>query len=148
MLCSFGSIWMIRLVHLSWDQCHFIQGRLRSWLQGRQAGWFRRWIAVCEGGTVGAAVGFAEGTAECEGIRLYTGVRTRLATKIVLVTRIWDEYCRLMLSNIDIILLKTCDIDLTFVFITADLAEFRCCKITFFCTPISLKLFAYCNHDS
>ena len=66
MLCSFGSIWMIRLVHLSWDQCHFIQGRLRSWLQGRQAGWFRRWIAVCEGGTVGAAVGFAVGTAECE----------------------------------------------------------------------------------
>ena len=110
MLCSFGSIWIFRLVHLSWDQCHFIQGRLRSWLQGRQAGWFRRWIAVCEGGTVGAAVGFAVGTAECEGIRLYTGVRTRLVTKIVLVTRVWDEYCRLMLSKIDIILLKNCDI--------------------------------------
>ena len=54
----------------------------------RQAGWFKRWIAVCEGGAVGAAVGFAVGTAECEGIRLYTGVRTRLATKIVLVMRI------------------------------------------------------------
>ena len=32
----------------------------------RQAGWFKRWIAVCEGGAVGAAVGFAVGTAECE----------------------------------------------------------------------------------
>jgi hypothetical protein len=132
MLCSFGSIWIFRLVHLSWDQCHFIQGRLRSWLQGRQAGWFRRWIAVCEGGTVGAAVGFAVGIAECEGIRLYTGVRTRLVTKIVLVTRIWADYCRLMVSKIDIILLKNCDMDLTFAFIKADLTDFRCCKITFF----------------
>ena len=137
---------MIILVHLSWDQCHFIQGRLRSWLQGRQAGWFRRWIAVCEGGTVGAAVGFAVGTAECEGIRLYTGVRTRLATKIVPVTHIWDEYCWL-LSNIDI-LFKKYEMDLT-CFIKADLvAEFKFCKMTFSVPQYCWNCLLRCNFNS